>query len=63
MDGKGWVTRSIFSSDGAPVLATGGAEKNMQTNRWYEAPNERVRLFKITQPCAARESQPIMGIP
>jgi WD40 repeat protein len=48
--GKGWVTRSIFSSDGTLVLATGGAEKNMQTNRWYEAPNERVRLFEITQP-------------
>ncbi len=50
--GKGWVTRSIFSSDGTLVLATGGTEKNMQTNRRYEAPNERVRLFKITQPGA-----------
>jgi WD40 repeat protein len=45
--GKAWVTKAIFSFDGKQVLASGGAEKNVERNRWFEAPDERVRLFKI----------------
>ncbi len=50
IDGKGWFTKAIFSFDGKLVLASGGAEKNVEQNRWFEYPDERVRLFKIVQP-------------
>jgi WD40 repeat protein len=49
VDGKGWVTQAVFSADGRQVLASGGAEKNIERKRWYEAPDERVRLFNVVR--------------
>ena len=46
-DGEGWFTKAVFSSDGKRVLAGGGALKDVEKNRWFEYPNERVRLFEI----------------
>lgn len=49
IEGKGWVTKVLFSSDGNLVLAAGGAEKPFNTRRWTEYPDERVRLFKVVK--------------
>jgi len=50
VEGKGWFTDAVFSFDGTLVLASGGAEKNFEENRWYVYPTERVRLFRIVIP-------------
>jgi WD40 repeat protein len=43
----GWVTKAIFSHDGVLALAAGGAEKKLVPRKWFEYPDERVRLFRI----------------
>jgi len=47
IDGEGWFTEAVFASNGSLVLAGGGAEKRFNERRWYEYPNERVRLFRV----------------
>jgi WD40 repeat protein len=47
VDGQGWCTEAAFSFDGSLVLVSGGAEKNFQQRKWYEFPDERVRLYRV----------------
>ncbi len=47
IDGQGWCTEAAFSSDGALILVSGGAEKNFDERKWYEYPDERVRLYRV----------------
>jgi WD40 repeat protein len=49
VQGEGWVTKVVFSSDGNLILAGGGALKSLEPRKWYEFPNERVRLFKVAR--------------
>ncbi len=51
--GEGWFTKAIFSYDGRRILASGGALKDVAKNKWFEFPNERVRVYDIV---VAREA-------
>ncbi len=45
--GEGWFTKAIFSYDGKRILASGGALKDVAKSKWFEFPNERVRVYDI----------------
>ncbi len=47
VDGEGWCTEAAFSFDGTLILVSGGAEKNFEESKWYEYPDERVRLYRV----------------
>lgn len=50
VDGQGWCTEAAFSFDGSLILVSGGAEKNFEERKWYEYPDERVRLYRVVNP-------------
>lgn len=47
---KAWATSAKFSFDGAMVLVSGGAERDLEGKRWFESTEDRVRLLRVERP-------------
>lgn len=45
VDGDGWVCAARYSPDGRLILCGGGIRR--VDRRWYQSPEERVRLFRV----------------